>query len=456
MTGPLANVSEELTGGGGPFIGEATPANLQAAGYVKHEFVATGTATSYRAQGELTGDGEWEFATADEARYRTRILVRRPADRTRFSGTVVVEWLNVSGGVDGSPDHSSLVAELTRRGHAWTGVSAQVIGVEGGQVIVGAPGGNGIAGKGLKRIDPVRYGSLEHPGDAFSFDIYTQVARALRQGGAILGGRQAEVVLAVGESQSALALVTYYNGVQPLTRAFDGFLVHSRGAVSLPLVGPGQSADLAGSLGGTPVLLRTDLDAPVLTLQTEGDITSLLDSVSARQPDTRTLRLWEVAGTSHADAFLLGATADGLNCGCAVNNAPMHVVAKGALRALDQWVRSGVAPPEAQRIQTTNSAKPEIRRDSDGIALGGVRTPPVDVPVDVLSSVPGPTPDMLCLLAGSTRPLPQQRLAQLYASREDYMRKYAAATDDAIGTGFVVEEDRDTLLRYARPEAIIV
>ena len=50
------------------------------------------------------------------------------------------------------------------------------------------PGSN-EAGKGLKAIDPARYGSLDHPGDAYSYDIYTQVARAVRAG-AGLGGLQ--------------------------------------------------------------------------------------------------------------------------------------------------------------------------------------------------------------------------------------------------------------------------
>ena len=41
-------------------------------------------------------------APAELADYRTRILVYRPADAARFNGTVVVEWLNVSGGLDGA------------------------------------------------------------------------------------------------------------------------------------------------------------------------------------------------------------------------------------------------------------------------------------------------------------------------------------------------------------------
>src|SRR5204862_3763514 len=47
--GPAADLSQEITGGGAPFIGEATPPNLKKDGYVQHEYVASGTATSYKA-----------------------------------------------------------------------------------------------------------------------------------------------------------------------------------------------------------------------------------------------------------------------------------------------------------------------------------------------------------------------------------------------------------------------
>ena len=45
--GPVATMSQELTGGKGVFIGSATPANVTKVGYVEHEYVAAGTATSY-------------------------------------------------------------------------------------------------------------------------------------------------------------------------------------------------------------------------------------------------------------------------------------------------------------------------------------------------------------------------------------------------------------------------
>ena len=180
-----------------------------------------------------------------------------------------------------------------------------------------------VAGKGFKGIDPARYGSLMHPGDAYAFDIFTQVARALREGGAVLGERRARARgRASGESQSAFALVTYINGVQPLTQAFDGFFVHSRGAAGLALVEPGEAADIAGAIGGTPTIIRTDTDVPVFELQTESDVTSVLGSVAARQPDTDTFRLWEVAGTAHADTHLVGENAISIDCGVPINDGP--------------------------------------------------------------------------------------------------------------------------------------
>jgi len=452
--GPAADLSEEISGGNGPIVGSASPARVEESGYVEREYVASGTASSYAATGPLSGDGRWTFEPDGTAPYRTRILVRHPANAADFSGTVVVEWLNVSGGLDSNPDYASFEEELTRQGHAWVGVSAQLIGVEGGPVIVLAPGAEDLAGKGLQTLDPARYGSLEHPGDGYSFDIFTQVARALREGGSAMGGLQPQRLLAAGESQSALALVTYYNGVQPLTRAFDGFFVHSRASVSLPLVGPGEYADLAGGFGATPAIFRTDLDVPVLNLQAESDVTGILDSVAVRQPDSDTFRLWEVAGTAHADAHLLGPIAAALDCGTPINDGPLHLVAKAALRSLDQWVRTGEPPPEAPRLDVTSGDPPEIRRDADGIALGGIRTPPVDVPVDALSGVPGPKPDLLCILLGSTTSLPAERLAQLYPSREDYEQRYETAADEVIEAGFVLEDDRDALLAFADPSGI--
>jgi len=438
-----------------PFIGAAVPASLQEFGYVEHEYVASGNATSYRPATPLTEDGRWTFEPEDTAPYRTRILVRRPENPADFSGTVLVEWINVSGGVDANPEYVAIEEELTRQGHTWVGVSAQIIGVEGGPVAVLAPGAEaGGAGKGLKKIDPERYGTLEHPGDGYSFDIFTQVARALKEGGPALGHMDPQQLIAIGESQSAMALVTYYNGVQPLARVFDGFFIHSRASFSLPLAAPGDYADIARGFGTLPTIIRTDLNVPVLNQQAENDVIGVLNSIIVRQPDSDTFRLWEVAGTAHADARQLGANADDLDCGVPINNGPQHFVAKAALSSLDKWVLTDEPPSEAPRLELMSTNPPKFRRDADGIVLGGIRTPPVDVPVDVLSGVPGPNPDIICILLGSTTPLSAERLAELYTSRDDYVQRYASATEAVIASGFVLEGDREALQAVSDPSKV--
>ena len=455
--GPAADVSQELTGGNGPFVGAASglgaPMNYGfkvPSGYAAHEYVAAGTASDYVANGTLTRDGMWTLEQSTTASYRTRVIVLTPADAAAASGTAVMEWLNVSGGLDANPEYASVEDELVRQRHTWVGVSAQLIGVEGGPVLVAAPGGEELAGKGLKKIDPARYGTLSHPGDGYSFDIFTQVARALRSG-SLLRGSKPRFVIAAGESQSAIALVTYYNGVQPLTRAFDGFFVHSRGGTMLPLVAPGAAADLVGGITNPlPAVFRGDLKAPVMDVQAEGDLTGVLNSSAARQDDGDQFRLWEVAGTAHADVHLVGALASSVDCGVPINSGPLYLVANSALRALDTWVRTGTSPVVAPRLEM-NAAGSEIARDADGIALGGIRTPPVDVPVDVLSGAPGPNMVVLCLLLGSTTPLPDARLAQLYPNRALYEQRYAAATGQTIEAGYVLEADRDALVGFSQP-----
>ncbi|MBN2623405.1 MAG: hypothetical protein JXA83_08560, partial [Acidimicrobiales bacterium] len=283
--GPAAEIAGPLTGGGGISLASVSPGpDLDEAGWVEEEFTAAGTATSYRSPGDLPTDGTYELEEDASADYRTRIVVRRPGDAADFNGTVVVEWLNVSGGLDASPDYGYAAEELVRGGYAWVGVSAQRIGVEGGPVAVTVDAAAGVAGQGLRAVDPERYGDLSHPGDAFSYDIFTQVGRALRAPDATdaLGGLEPERLLAVGESQSGFALTTYVNGVQPLTLAYDGFLVHSRGGAAAPLGEPDEGIDIAGTIGGPPTQIRTDLDAPVIVLETETDVLGVLNYHPAR------------------------------------------------------------------------------------------------------------------------------------------------------------------------------
>ena len=153
LTGPITvgHIVEPLS---------AHPLDLAANGYVEQEFFASGTATAFKAD-SMPSDGKWTITPTTTASYKTRIIVRRPADPARFNGTVIVEWMNVSAG-ESAPDWDFLNPMLMRDGYAYVGVSAQKLGVDGGTALLGSPGSSGPNG-GLVGDEPARYGSLAPP-----------------------------------------------------------------------------------------------------------------------------------------------------------------------------------------------------------------------------------------------------------------------------------------------------
>lgn len=443
--------------------------DLAPLGYVTNEFFVSGTAASYRFRGAARTDGYWTAVPAETAPYATRIVVVRPTDPDKFNGSVVVEWLNVSGGADASPDWNAAHRELTRSGYAYVGVSAQKVGVEGGPSVVGM-------GTPLKKANPERYGGLTHPGDAFAYDIFSQAGRLLRSAdpSKILGPLVPKRVIAVGESQSAVFLTTYVNAVDPVAKVYDGFLIHSRfgGAASLE----------NGAMSGAPnqpslVKLRTDLRAPVMTVITETDLiySRILGFYGARQPDNERLRIWEIPGTAHADnyTFSVGFMDSGsiplekLAAGYvptnkvlgselakSINNAPQHhYVIEAALSNLDRWVRTGHAPPKAAPLKISEAGQPgtpaSLLLDANGLAQGGVRTPWVDVPTARLSGI-GNSGGPVGFMVGVCEPFDAATLDRLYpGGKRTYMTKFEASLASAIKAGFILPADKQEILDLA-------
>src|SRR5215471_8498684 len=160
---PSPSIEGPITSPGTAFVA-ATTFDLAQVGYEEAEYFISGTARAYVNSTPLGTDGMWLVTTGETAPYKTRILVYRPTNPKTFSGTVVVEWLNVTFGVDVAPDWVQGHVELLREGVVWVGVSAQIVGVEGGTTVFGLP-----SRQPLKVVNPARYGSLRHPGDSFSY-----------------------------------------------------------------------------------------------------------------------------------------------------------------------------------------------------------------------------------------------------------------------------------------------
>jgi hypothetical protein len=120
------------------------------------------------------------------------------------------------------------------------------------------------------------------------------------------------------------------------------------------------------------------------------------------------------------------------------------------MAALLRWVEDGTAPPHSGRIQTGGTDGTTVSRDAHGIALGGIRTPPVDVPVETLSGQAPAGTSVLCSLFGSATPFDHATLTSLYPTQQAYLDAFDKALDQAISLGFVRAADRDEFAAEAR------
>jgi hypothetical protein len=476
---PVPTVSTPPAGVNGfPFL--TSSVNLAASGYTEKEFLISGNAQSFVNNGALGNNGVWNVSPGATAPYVTRMLVRTPSNAAKFNGTVVVEWLNVTGGIDASPEWDFAHVELLRSGYAWVGVTAQFVGASF-----------------LPLWDATRYASISHPGDSFSYDIFSQAGAAILRGNPQpLGSLTSRVrnLLASGESQSAFRMVTYYNAIQPQAKIYQGFLIHSTGfgaALSQSYAGGGLlgSATLPTPPGvpATPdipvpptAFIRSDLPQPVLFLNTETDIAVLGAGFSVHnQPDSNTFRMWELAGTSHADAYLLSyAGADAgrsglpvppMNCGNPpINNGPETFGVRAAVSALNNWVRFPLIKPSIGprfSVQTITSPQPAaiiVRDPQTGNAVGGIALPQVAVPIETLSGIrpqAAVASNPNCVLFGGAdpwdrdtdpwdnqqgldlSPTPEPSLSALYGSKINYLFQYGAATAKSILQGFLLPAD---------------
>jgi hypothetical protein len=389
--------------------------------YVEAEYFMSGTAKAHGAS-----------ATAP---YTTRIIVSRPKDPKRFNGTVLLDWVNVTAQFENAVDTISAHEMLLREGYAFVHVSAQAAGVCCTPLTP-------------KVWDPVRYADLSHPGDDYAFDMFTQIARAIRSTAKNdpMGGLRAKRILAAGQSQSASRLSTYVREVQPSAKAIDGFLIH----------------------GGGSRAFAKPLTAKVLHLMSEAEAS----------PEKRTTgtnyRLWEIAGSAHSDFWTgyhqvfgqgpytlahapkapsaddgemhevagnYGEIAHPLHGVCTVAGAsfPMRYSVNAAISHLHRWTSGGAAPPSGPRFELDGE---EIARDEHGNGLGGVRLPPVVAPVATYMTT-------TCALGGITIPFTDDEIHALYPTHAAYYAKIKAATAKSLKDGFLLKADAADLLDRA-------
>lgn len=365
------------------------------------------------------------FFTGTSPAYTSRMVVRRPEDPAKYNGIVIMEWQNVSGGMDFPPDWYYSRSYFMREGYVHIAVSAQQVGTDT-----------------LKTFDAQRYSAINHPGDDASNAIFSQAAMAIRsQGELLLGGScmPVQTILAIGQSQSAGRLTDYVDNEQPKAKIIDGFVLHA---------------------GGEPA--SNNPPVPVFTLftMTEGNRT---------QSDGPNLVKWVVAGTTHNDGYITAqgimdvAADSGMRTGPAECTSPMNSFPAGraynaAFDWLARWVRNGERPPTGVPFKTV--AGGGLQLDGYGNVVGGVRLPELDAPIATytLGNSAVDFTDFqqtfICGASGATIPLTANQLLTLYPKHDDYVKKYTAAADKALAAGYLLKADYDESIQEAKDAPI--
>jgi hypothetical protein len=418
---------------------------LAAKNYVEEEFYVAGKANRYRIRDVMAN------AELIDTRhpYLTRVLVRRPANPARFNGTVVVEWLNVSLGHDADFVYASIRELLVRDGYAWVGVSAQHVGVEGligsnpsryGKLSVAASNQDPAGGK---EIDPPGRGA---GGDVLGWDIFSQVgATVAKQASPMMGGLKVRQVIAAGESQSSFRLGMYHNSIHPMHRIYNGFLLYDR---------------------GPEFALRTDLGTKLVSFGSEFMNVFLKGSP---QPDSTDQRWWEIAGASHEsldeivnymdpqihrDHALKGpdgasiSLTDFETADCAItpvwSRVPNGDVMKAALKGLNTWLTSGVAPPTVPRL--VSDGQKQLIRDAQGRVAGGIHTAAYDVP----RATNGAYGSGKCTLAGYHIDFTPQQMCERYGSHAEYVAQVQRVVNANVRDRVLLPEEAERTVSEAR------
>jgi hypothetical protein len=336
------------------------------------------------------------------------------------------------------------------RGYGFVAINAQKVGTDF-----------------LTKWDPLRYEGLSVPDDVYSFDIYSQAVDALKNptGVAPMEGMTVERVIGYGQSQSAGRLNTYMSGT---TGPID-----SPTTVTLSAI-PRNDAEVLDAViiqadGGTRKRFP-DLQIPLVHFETEDGI-----HVTPIHADTKRklYRLWEVVGSAHigneetqspgaptlpitwtagvpipwqvdADYWEYshyGEEGPSSAAACAGSTEmPIRYALNAALEGLHQSLQPGGRLTLPQPPRAEFDATGAIVKDQFGNAKGGLRLPPMRVPVATYDAT-------ACGLLGSTTPLTPTQLLELYPTHQEYVAKMQAATAAAVSEGIMLPVDGQQMMR---------
>ncbi|MCR9092914.1 MAG: alpha/beta hydrolase domain-containing protein [bacterium] len=442
--------------------------------YVEEEFFVEGAADLFNYQNDPPSGPTDLVEIAADLPYKTRLIVRRPADPHKFNGTVVVEWWNSTAGFDTAPVYDPSAEYFAREGIIYVGVT------NSNQALDYLLGGCRLLGI-LPPSCGSRYSTLSLPDDGLAYEMMSQIANVLRNGGEagpIPSAYRVKRVFQAGESQQAGSVITYASAFHE-PGVTDGYFVQAgiraRRINGGPICGEDESPafpDCTPRLAFPDTNVRTDLPVPVYQLITQTDFETLGFNVFGRQSDTPTYRYYEVAGgahnTVHIDIEVIPAGVFGPApvqladlCANEINTtADGPVFVNNVLNALwermERQARFGWPAPRGRVMDDQDGA---LVRDALGNVTGGVRLPSMEAPLATYGSMnfadpalPPPLDQfgaLACFLSGSVFPFSEAQLEELYPRRFSYFGKVFWSTFSLRRQGLLLREDAFDILNAA-------
>ena len=468
------------------------PQDLSGVGYVEEEYLVVGFANIY----DFNADGKVVVKTSN-AQYGTRLLLRRPVSSKKFSGTVVVELLNPTALYDLDFQWQFTRDYFIEHGDAWVGITSKP-----------------IAAKALKTFDPKRYAAVSWanplPADqtcsnpvsllpdstpatenGLIWDIVSQVGVLLKSGVAQnpLKGFPVKRLFLTGYSQTGGYVVTYANFIRPLLGAlagnkkpiYDGYLIGDGDGILAPL-----SQCSAPLKPGDERFIIKPRREPVISVVSQVLWTGAgADRTDSDSPKDR-YRRYEIAGASHInqralglwpkpeDMVKAGITAPPPNCKefstYGLTDFPSEYFMSAAFANLDAWVKSNIAPPKVARIKVSPAHEgskptwpptpPSLELDKNGNAVGGVRSPNLDVPIATYYafSTPAdpadPASGLFCSLVGYKIPFKKDVISELYPTHDSYVKKVSSQVDALVKARLVTKSDGQKIKNESAKAAV--
>jgi hypothetical protein len=467
------------------------PQDLSKVGYVEEEYLVSGFANVY----DFDANSNVVVKTP-HAPYTTRILVRRPTSPQKFSGTVIVELLNPTAMYDLDFQWQFANEYFIEHGDAWVGitskpVTAQALKTFDPKRYAAVSWANPLPpDKTCPKPVSMLPDSTPATENGLIWDIASQVGALLKSEGQQnpLKGFSVKMAFLTGYSQTGGYVVTYVNFIRPLPGAlgsngkpvYDGYLIGDGDGLLTPL-----SQCSAPIKQGDPRFVITPRPEPVISVASQvmwlgmGIMTTFIPvlwtDTAAYRPDSDSpkdrYRRYEIAGASHMnmkaaslfpkpeDMIKAGITG-GPNCTefatYGMTDFPLEYFLRGAFANLDAWVRSNIAPPKGKRIKVgpvPKGAKPTwpptvlVKVDKYGNAVGGVRSPYLDVPTGTYYTHSTPAnpeaPDsiLFCSLVGHKVPFKKDLLMKLYPTHEKYVKKVTKKADKLVKARLITASD---------------